>query len=235
MTKIKKWLRSEFISGQTKTDWLFLALGIAIQIVAIVITCLAPGDMTSAQIFWTSVSGLTGIVSVVLCAQGKISFYLFGFIQLFSYVFAVAIPEHLWGEVGENGFYFVTMIIGMFMWMKHYKTNEQGGAAVKSLKFTPSRWVIWLVVLVVSTVGLALALQYTNDPLPWFDSITTTAPFIAQILLMIGYREQWAFWLIEDVLSLGMFIVLGNWIMVAQYLFWTINTIYGWIKWSRNI
>ena len=50
---------------------------------------------------------------------------------------------------------------------------------------------------------------------------------------MLGYREQWAFWIIEDILSLVMFIILSNWIMVAQYLFWTINCIYGLIKWSK--
>lgn len=234
-TKIKEAFYREFIAGQVKTDWIFLIVGLLIQTVAIIYTCLNPGEMTSSVIFWTSVSGLTGIISVVLCAQGKISFYIFGFIQLFSYVFAVAIPEKLWGEVGENVFYFVTMLVGMIIWWKHYKINEDGSSAVKSKKLDPGGWTVTLVTLLISTVALALFLtQFTSDPLPWFDSITTTAPFIAQIFLMLGYRDQWFFWAIEDILSLGMFIILGNWIMVAQYLFWTANTFYGWIKWTKE-
>ena len=215
----------------------FLVIGILTQIAAIIYTCFNSEGMSNSQIFWTSVSGLTGIIFVVLCAQGKISFYIFGFIQLFTYVFAVALPEHLWGEVGENVFYFVTMIIGMIIWWKQYKTNEDGSSTVKSKKLDSCGWAIALITLFIrfiSTVALAIFLaQFTSDPLPWFDSITTTAPFIAQIFLMLGYREQWAFWIIEDILSLVMFIILSNWIMVAQYLFWTINCIYGLIKWSK--
>ena len=37
-----------------------------------------------------------------------------------------------------------------------------------------------------------------------------------------------------DVTSVVMFIILGNWVMVAQYIFWTINCIYGWVKWSKS-
>lgn len=233
MNKIKNILKTEFVNGQTKFDWWFLIVGILIQMAAIVYTVFNPDGMTQSQVFWTSVSGITGIVSVVLCAQGKISFYVFGYVQLFTYVFAVAIPERLWGELWENVFYFVTMLAGMFIWLKNY-SNSENGAKVKSKILTKTGWIVSIVALGISTIVLAIILQNTSDPLPWFDSITTTAPFIAQIFLMLGYRDQWAFWIIEDVLSLAMFIVLGNWIMVAQYLFWTINCIYGWLKWSKK-
>ncbi len=233
MSRIKNWLKAEFINGQTKFDWWFLAIGILVQIAAIVYTCLNPDGMSNSVIFWTSVSGLTGIIAVVLCAQGKLSFYVFGFIQLFTYVFAVAIPERLWGEVGENVFYFITMIIGVVIWIKHYRTKEDGSTSVKSKLLSKNGWFISLVILFASTVVLALVLAKTSDPLPWFDSITTTAPFIAQIFLMLGYKEQWAFWIVEDILSLIMFAILGNWIMIIQYAFWTVNCIYGWIKWER--
>ena len=57
----------------------------------------------------------------------------------------------------------------------------------------------------------------------------------SMILMMLGYRDQWIGWAIEDITSLVMFIILGNWVMVAQYVFWTINCIYGWYKWSKEI
>lgn len=241
MNKIKTWLKAEFLNGQTKADWIFMAIGIALQILAICMTVKNPGDMTSAQIFWAAVSGLTGIVSVVLCAQGKISFYVFGFIQLFSYVFAVAIPWHLWGEVFENIFYFVTMIIGMVIWLKNYKKTDKGEIKVEAKKLTARGWIISVAALVITTVGLGLFLMYAHnwipffepDPTPWLDALTTTAPFIAQIFLMLSYRDQWAFWIIEDVTSVVMFVILGDWIMLAQYVFWTINCVYGWYKWSK--
>lgn len=235
---MKELLKKEFINGHKPFDYCFLALGIILQVIAIVY-----GFVTgNPDSIITIISGLTGIISVVLCAEGKISFYLFGYVQLLTYVFGVAIPYALWGEVIENVFYFVTMIIGTVIWIKNYKVDGSNEARVTPKRLGAKGWIISIIALIVSFVAFGLVLTKIHivlpfleaDPTPWFDSITTVAPFIGQIYLMLGYREQWAFWIIEDVLSLIMFIILGNWIMVAQYLFWTINCIYGWVKWSKE-
>ena len=237
--KIKNFLKSEFINGQTTFDWCFMLFGIALQIFAVWY-----GYHTGTPDSIVSIiSGITGIISVVLCAEGKISFYLFGYIQLFTYVIGIAIPFALWGEVVENVYYFITMIIGTVIWFKNYKTDDNGATAVKSKKLDYKGWITWVAIFIVSTIALGFILMHIHeiiptleaDPQPWLDSITTTAPFIAQVLLMLGYREQWAFWIVEDIISLVMFTILGSWVMVAQYLFWTINCVYGWIKWTKQI
>jgi nicotinamide mononucleotide transporter len=65
------------------------------------------------------------------------------------------------------------------------------------------------------------------------DSATTVPAFIAQMLMIMRYREQWIFWLIIDIGSILMWIHAGDWCMVAQFVFWTINCIYGFYKWSK--
>lgn len=232
-------LYSEFVAGKTAFDWIFLAAGIVLQIVAITI-----GFVSGTPESWLSiVSGLTGIISVVLCAQGKISFYFFGYIQLFTYVFGIAIPFALWGEVIENIFYFVTMVYGTYVWFMRYRVDKNGSAEIKPKVLSKKGWIISVSLLVGCTAIIGLFLTNAHvllptiftepDPTPWLDAITTVAPFIAQIFMMLGYRDQWAFWIIEDIISIVMFIILGSWVMVAQYLFWTINCIYGWYMWTK--
>lgn len=228
---LKEFFKREFINGKTAFDWAFLGLGLLMQLIAVIFG-IATGNPDSLVVI---ISGFAGILSVVLCAQGKISNYVFSFIQLFTYVFGVAIPYHLWGEVGENIFYFITMIIGIIIWRKNYGKTSKDETVIKSKKLNGKSWIFLLGVLSAATSILGLVLQNTTDPQPWFDSITTTAPLIGQILLTLGYRDQWTFWFIEDALSLIMFIRLGNWIMVAQYSFWTINCIYGWLKWTKTL
>lgn len=239
ITKIKNALKAEFISGRTLFDWIFLACGVVLQIAAITI-----GFVSGNPESWMSIiSGLTGIVAVVLCAQGKISFYVFGYIQLLTYVFGIAIPFALWGEVIENIFYFVTMVYGTYVWFKNYRTKSNGSAEIKSKKLTKKGWIISLVVFTLGTVATGIFLTHAHtllpaifteaDPTPWLDAVTTIAPFIAQIFMMLGYRDQWAFWIVEDIISIIMFIILGSWVMVAQYLFWTVNCVYGWYMWTR--
>jgi nicotinamide mononucleotide transporter len=47
------------------------------------------------------------------------------------------------------------------------------------------------------------------------------------------YREQWVLWLLIDLFCIKMWWVAGNWSMVAMYIAWTANCIYGWINWTK--
>ena len=229
---IKKVLKEEFVNGKTKFDWFFLGLGLVMQIIAIVYGYITntPDNLVSI------ISSISGVLSVVLCAQGKISFYVFGFVQLFTYVFGVAIPNKLWGEAWENLFYFVTMLYGIYVWIKIYnKRSDNKSSEVKAKKLNGIGWAITIGALIVGTTILTFVLKNTQDPLPFLDAISTIPAFIAQILMVLGYREQWLHWCIIDVASVIMFIMIGNWMMVAMFIFWTLNCVYGWYKWSKSV
>lgn len=198
----------------------FAILGVVLQIIAFL--------YTGASLL-SLISGVSGIFAVVLCAERKMSFWIFAWIQLITYL-VLAFEQKLWGEVGENIFYAITMIGGMFIWNK-YKENN----LVKSRRLEPG----WLMNIyyfgLIGVLGLWLILNYTNDTQPFMDSITTVPAIIAQILMIMAYREQWYFWLIIDVASIYMWAVAGNWCMVSQFIFWTINCLYGIKKWNYEI
>ena len=204
----------------TKFSTWFIIFGVILQVLCYFIT----GDS------WLSlVSGILGVISVVLCSDRKFSFYIFGFLQLFTYLILV-FKNHLWGEVGENIFYLVTMVLGLFIW----RENMEGGE-VKSKSLSP--WVRFIlgVFSVVGIYGLWRYLETTNDPQPLLDSITTVPAFIAQILMILCFREQWIFWLIIDIGSIVLWYNAGSWCMVFQYIFWTSNCVYGWIRWRKTL
>jgi len=176
------------------------------------------------------ISGISGIISVVLCSQRKITFYLFGFIQLITYLVIVC-KSYLWGEFVENIFYFVTMIIGIVLWIKNYNKEEY---QVKSKALTQEWKIACALIFLFGTVFVWLVLSYTNDAYPFLDSISTVPAFIAQILMIAGYREQWRYWIIVDVSSIVMWAIIGNPFMVVQFSLWTLNCIYGMYKWKTE-
>ena len=237
--KIGRSFKEEFINGTTWFDWVFLAIGLVIQIVAIAIAV----ANNESGVYITAISGITGIISVVLFSRSKISAYIFGYIQLFTYLFGVAIPLCLWGEVIENIIYAITMVLGIIIWIKRYKKTSKDEICFEPKKLTVQTWSIIFTVSMLLIVGCAYLFPQLHkwfptifsgeDPEPWLDSITTVIPLVGQMLMVIGYKEQWTFWLVEDVISLIMFISLGNWIMIAQYIFWTANCIYGYFKWKK--
>lgn len=197
---------------------IFLSLGILLQIISFIIT---NGSWLSL------VSGTTGIIAVVWCAERKLSFYWFAWIQLISYVI-LAYQQNLWGEVGENIFYAITMIVGMFIWEAR---NDNNKVIPKHL----SKDYFWMLNIgCASTIIILWQIlnKFTNDTQPFVDSVTTVPAVIAQILMILAYKEQWYFWLIIDVFSIYMWAVAGDWNMVMQFIFWTSNCIYGIKKWE---
>lgn len=224
MASAKDILRSEFLAGRTVFDWCFLFLGIAVQVV---VFTLQPDTPISL------VCGITGIIAVILCAQGKISTFLFGFIQIGTYLY-LSLVERLYGEVALNVFYFVSQLYAVYVWRRHYRIRTE----TRSAELQPRRLKAWVmccimaaVLLLSSLTGLLLS-RFTDDTQPWLDAFTTVPALFAQVLLMLAYREQWPLWLMVDVLSAVMWARAGNWCLFAQYVFWCANCIYGWRRWA---
>lgn len=206
---------------QTKYfDYMFMLLGILIQVVCFMFT----GDDILSFI-----CGLSGAINVVLCSQRKLSFYFFAYIQMFTYIIII-LQQHLWGEFVENIFYVITTTIALFIWIKNYNKEDH---TVESRKLSIQGYITYCTIFVVGTILLYIILLRTNDPRPFLDAISTVPAFIAQILLMTRYREQWIMWFIVDVTTLILWISVGNMFMIMQYVFWIMNCIYGYIKWSK--
>ena len=223
MERIKDILTKEFMRGYSTFDKLFM---VAMLLVQIIVFCIVPDSPLGI------VAGISGVISVVLCAKGKISFYFIGFVQTISYLF-LSWQNCFYGEVMENIFYLVTMIWGIFVWKKNSTVDDKGSAHVEALKFTPKMWVLSILGTVICTIAMGYWLTIIGSHQAYTDAATNILAIFAQILMVKRYREQWIWWLVIDVLCLKMWFVAGNWSMVAMYIAWTINCIYGWYNWNK--
>ena len=223
MTAIKNWAEKTFITGFNKFEITFLWGMVALQFL---VFYLNPDTLLNI------IAGVAGVISVVLCAKGKTVFYFIGFIQTFTYL-ALAWQNCFYGEVLENLFYFVTMIWGIYEWKKNETVNEHGTEDVLAEKFTPVQWVISIIGTVIATIGMGYWLNSIGSAQAYTDAATNVMAIFAQLLMVKRYREQWFWWFVIDVFCIKMWLVAGNWSMVAMYIAWTINTIYGWVNWSK--
>lgn len=201
-------------------DYGFILFGVLLQVICFLFT---------KDNLLSFICGLSGAINVVLCSQRKLSFYLFAYIQMFTYIIIIC-QQHLWGELIENIFYVVTTTIALFIWIKNYNKEEK---EVETQKLTKNGWIIYCSITIIGTILLYIILLHTNDPKPFLDAVSTVPAFIGQFLLMFRYREQWIMWLVVDITTLILWISIGNIFMVMQYVFWIINCIYGYIKWSK--
>lgn len=223
MSKIKEIMTREFMKGYSTFDKLFMVLMLAVQIIVFIIV---PDSLLGI------VAGISGVISVVLCAKGKISFYFIGFVQTISYLI-LAWQNCFYGEVLENIFYLVTMVWGIFVWKKNSSVDADGGAHVDALKFTPLQWIFSILGTGIATVAMGYWLTTIGSHQAYTDAATNVLAIFAQILMVKRYREQWIWWIVIDILCIKMWFVAGNWSMVAMYIAWTINCIYGWVNWTK--
>lgn len=221
--KMKTVLRQEFVNGYSTFDKLFMISMLALQIIVFVIV---PDTALSI------ICGISGVISTVLCAKGKISFYFIGFIQTITYL-VLAWQNWFLGEILENLFYLVTMVWGIFVWKKNSTVDGDGAAYVDAKKLTPKMWVLSIASTVVATIITGYCLTLFNSNQAYTDAATNILAIFAQILMVKRYREQWLWWLAVDILALKLWFVAGNWTMVAMYVAWTINCVYGWVNWSK--
>lgn len=66
------------------------------------------------------------------------------------------------------------------------------------------------------------------------DSVTSVPAYIAQILMVLGNSASWFYWAILDIFSVVLAWRAGSYVMVAQFIFWTLNTFYGFYKWYKS-
>lgn len=219
-----KWIKNEFWNGYSLYERLFMAAMILLQVI---MYCVAPDTPIGM------ICGISGVICVVLTAKGKISSYIFNFIQMITYMY-ICWNARLFLEFGEQIFYFVACIFGVFLWKKNMKKNDDGTEQVIAKKFKMWQWVVTIIVTVVTTTLLGtFGNVILGSTLPYLDAFTVALAVIAQLLMIWRYREQWAMWIAINVSSLVMFVMLKQWSMVAMYIAWTINAFYGWYNWSK--
>lgn len=220
---MKNWILKNFWNGYTTFEKLFLLFMVILQIGVFVVCPDSPLNI---------IAGLAGVISVVMCAKGRTMFYFIGFIQTITYL-VLAWQNKFYGEVLENLFYFVTMIWGIFVWKKNEIKNEDGTEDVIAQKFTITQWALSIVGTVIATIIMGYWLTNIGSAQAYTDAATNVMAIFAQLLMVKRYREQWIWWIIIDIFCIKMWFVAGNWSMVAMYIAWTANCIYGWCNWSK--
>lgn len=223
MGNIKMWFKNEFWTGYNAFEKLFLVAMLALQII---VFCIVPDSVLGI------VSGISGVISVVLCAKGKISFYFIGFVQTISYLF-LAWEAKFYGEVIENVFYLVTMIWGIFIWKKNMQENDNGTKDVMAQKFNWWQWLLSVSLTIIATILMGMWLDSIGSNQAYLDAATNVMAIFAQLLMIWRFREQWIWWIVIDVICLIMWFNQGVYSMVAMYIAWTINAIYGWYNWTK--
>lgn len=191
-----------------------------------------------------SLAGITGVLCVVLVAKGSIWNYAFGLVNVSLYAL-ISYKASLYGDAALNALYYLPMqFIGWWQWRKRGAAVSESragddGVQVKARRFTWRQRALLAVGCAVAVVAVGFLLEYLGDPQPFKDSATTVLSIVAQALMALAFMEQWALWIITNVISVVMWsicVARGEAhaaVMVIMWVFYLLNSLNGFRVWLR--
>lgn len=177
---------------------------------------------------------LTALVCIYLTVKNRIENWPWGIISVLLYT-KVFLDTRLYANAGLQVFYFLPCCIwGWWVWAK-WGPKKDDDLTVTDL--TPTMRIRWLLIaaLLSACVGFPIA-HFTNDPMPYSDSISTGISIVAQYLQAKKVYENWWMWIGVDLLYA--FYILpkqGLWVSAVLYGIFTLLAIQGARAWKPLI
>ncbi len=175
------------------------------------------------------VAALLGLANILLLVRRSIWNYPFGIAMVLLYAF-VFHEAKLYSDALLQIFFLVVQIYGWWHWVRN--KAEAGEIMVERL---PGRALLMLGIASLAAIygWGALMHRFTDASYPWWDGSIAILSVVAQVLLARRYVENWAVWILVDIISIGVYAAKGLWPTFGLYIVFLIVSILGLIEWHR--
>ncbi|MGU9955324.1 nicotinamide riboside transporter PnuC [Limosilactobacillus fermentum] len=176
------WWYNQLFANWKKFEVIYVSVLIALQVLVYLI---APDSVIGM------VSGVFGTLCLVYGMKGRKISFIFGVIQCLAMTY-VAWISHAYGSFAMDIFYVISQPIGWFMW-GHDEATKRFSSRTRGLIFGGA-FVAW-------AIGWWI-LATVHGQLPYFDSINFVVSFIAQILYILKFEENWSLWIVVNLANI---------------------------------
>ena len=137
---------------------------------------------------------------------------------------------------GESGLQLLFAALALWGWWQWLRGTGDDGQALRVRRLTRLGLLMatGITLLAWPALGLFLAHQ-TDSPVPYFDAFPTVASLTGQWLLARKYQENWAAWIIVNIVSVALFAFKGYWLTVVLYAIFIPLSVMGWRAWAKQL
>ena len=180
---------------------------------------------------WEVLAVIFGIVSVYLSTREHIWSWPTALVNVSLY-FVVFFEAKLYADMGLQVVYFALSLYGWYEWL-------YGGANRTELHVSRTSRTLGVRLLVIGVVCAAvlgtLLTRFTDAALPYVDSATTSTSLVAQWMMTRKILENWAVWMVVDVVYVGMFIFKKLYLTAGLYSVFFVLAAMGYVQWKRSL
>lgn len=177
-----------------------------------------------------TVAVIIGVINVFLYIRRSIWCWPTGIVMvcLYAYIF---FQVRLYSDFGLQIIYLILQFYGWYYWLRG--GPDKASAAVIT-RMPPAAIAGWAA-LALAGAGL---LGYTMDTqtdadLPYWDALTTVTSLIAQYLIARKMLESWLFWIVVDVISIGVYLAKDLYATSGLYALFLVMATGGYLVWRK--
>jgi nicotinamide mononucleotide transporter len=145
--------------------------------------------------------------------------------------FALFWNSKLYGDASLQIFFVVIAAWGWWQWL-HGTAADGQPLQVRTLGRQGRINALAAVLIGWPAIGWFLK-NYTDTDVPWWDAFPTAASIVGQWLLARKYVENWATWVVVNIVSVALFAYKGLWLTTALYVAFVLMSVAGWRAWQR--
>ncbi|WP_339038720.1 nicotinamide riboside transporter PnuC [Spiroplasma endosymbiont of Andrena trimmerana] len=198
-------------------------------------------------LFLNGIAAFTNVICIILISFGKISNFFWGFFSVTIYGCIALVWDYV-SDMQLNLFFFLPFqFIGYSLWKFHLDSQQE--IISKRLNLKTSIVTIYFAIVLsvffyfeIPEFSRVILGKYDFDGntfqqvLPHIlDSLTNSLSIVAQILMLLRFREQWIFWIIVNIFQIAMYSgVAHNRLDVNLLLMWIValgNSGFGFYQW----
>jgi nicotinamide mononucleotide transporter len=179
--------------------------------------------------------------SVWLISKRRVLTWPIGIVSVVLYM-ALFYQIRLYSDTLEQVYYLGASIYGWWMWNKSPKNDGQ----ITDVSYSDRRVIfLWIVLTAIVSIvtGFFMSRIHILFPVifpdaasfPYLDAITTIMSFSAMWLMAQKKTESWIYWIIVDVIGIGLYFVKDVKFISLLYVILLILAINGLRTWNKTV
>jgi len=172
-----------------------------------------------------------GLLCVWLTIRQSIWCWPTGLIQVALYVF-IFFEAKLYSDVALQIVYIGLQLYGWAHWLHGGRSD----VPLPVTRLTRRGLGAWAVIGFVGAAALGKGMAtYTDAALPYWDATITSLSLVAQYLLARKALENWWFWILVDILAIGVYAAKGLYLTSGLYAVFLVLATLGFFEWKRTL
>ena len=177
------------------------------------------------------ISAVCGVLCIFFCAKASISNFVFATVNTLVYA-VYLVYWHIWGTAALEILFYIPMnFISWHYWIKH--RDEVLTHKTKAKKLTAVQNGLCVAAVILSAVFYHMILVRLGGEVAWFDAFTLSIGIVATVLELLRYREQYVWWIITDIVSVGMYIAHFDAVYLTKRSIYLVMAVIGLANWAR--